>query len=79
MLSEPAAMAFALASRSDQHRLAAIFDGVKAAPFRRGDFQERDAQGRINEVLVIGNWLVTYWSDHAVRELRVVRVERVDD
>jgi hypothetical protein len=52
---------------------------VKATPFRAGDLQERDAQGRVHEVLVVGEWLVTYWLDHAVRELRVVRLEQNED
>jgi len=72
-------MTLATASRPAQRKLAVILDEVKAAPFRPGDLQERDAQGRVNEVLVVGDWLVTYWPDHAVRELRVVRLEQVED
>lgn len=72
-------MALVTASRRDQRELALILDDLKTAPFRPGDLQERDAQGRVNEVLVVGDWLVTYWPDHAVRELRVVRLERVED
>lgn len=72
-------MAFAAAGRGDQRKLATLLDGLKAAPFRRGDLEERDSQGRVNEVLVEGEWIVTYWPDHSVRELRVIRLERVDD
>lgn len=72
-------MTLATAARSEQRKLAVILDDVKAAPFRPGDLQERDAQGRVNEVLVVGEWLVTYWPDHAARELRVVRLEQVED
>jgi hypothetical protein len=79
VLSEAAAMTLATASRAEQRKLTVILDEVKAAPFRPGDLQERDAQGRVNEVLVVGDWLVTYWPDHAVRELRVVRLEQVED
>jgi hypothetical protein len=79
VLNEAAAMRLAAATRAEQRQLALILDGVKAAPFRTGDLQERDVQGRINEVLVVGNWIVTYWPDHAVRELRVVRLEQVGD
>jgi hypothetical protein len=79
VLSEAAAMTLATAARSAQRKLAVILDEVKAAPFRPGDLQERDAQGRVHEVLVVGAWLVTYWPDHAVRELRVVRLEQVED
>ena len=79
VLSEGAAMTFATVALRDRRKLAAILDRLKATPFRHGDLQERDASGRVNEVLVIGEWLVTYWPDHAARELRVVRVERIED
>jgi len=79
VLSEAAAMTFALAARARQRRLAAVLDRLKAAPFRRGDLQERDSQGRENEILVADDWIVTYWPDHAAREMRVVRLERVED
>jgi len=79
VLSEAAAKALATAARGAQRKLAVILDDVKAAPFRPGDLQERDTQGRVNEVVVVGDWLVTYWPDHAVRELRIVRLERVED
>lgn len=45
-------MTFATAARPDQRKLAVILDGVKAAPFRPGELQERDAQGRVHQVLV---------------------------
>lgn len=82
VLSEAAAKALAPGSRGAQRKLAVMLDNVKAAPFRPGDLQERDTQGRVNEVVEVvevGDWLVTYWPDHAVRELRIVRLERVED
>lgn len=71
-------MVFATAARSEQRRVAAVMEQMKVAPMRRGDLQERDAQGRDNEILVVGDWVVTYWPDHATREIRVVRLERVE-
>jgi len=44
-----------------------------------GDFQQRDTAGRLHEVALIYDWLVTYWTDHAVRELRIVNLEQVED
>ena len=71
-------MIFATAARSEQRRMAVVLEQMKAAPMRRGDLQERDAQGRDNEILVVGDWVVTYWPDHATREICVVRLERVE-
>lgn len=66
-------------SRPQQRRLGVILDGLKAVPLRSSDFQQRDAAGRLHEVALIDDWLVTYWCDHAVRELRIVNLEQVED
>ena len=79
VLDETAAMTLATVSRPQQRRLGVILDSLKAVPLRPGDFQQRDATGRLHEVALIDDWLVTYWSDHAVRELRIVNLEQVED
>jgi len=79
VFSEAAAARLVAASRAEQRKVAAILDGIKAAPGRPGDLQEWDAQGRKNEVLVVDDWIVTFWPDDAVREVRIVRLERVED
>jgi hypothetical protein len=56
-----------------------ILDELKCTPFRRGDLQEQDSRGRDNEVFIAGDWLVTFWVDHAAREIRIVRLESADD
>jgi hypothetical protein len=79
VLDEMAAMKLVAVSRPQQRRLVVILDGLKTAPFRLGDFQQRDAAGRLHEVALIDDWLVTYWSDHAAREVRIVGLEQVED
>lgn len=59
--------------------MSVILDDLKAAPFRGGDLQERDAKGRLCEIVIGADWLVTFWVDHAVREIRVLRLESVDE
>ncbi len=46
-------------------------------PHLSGDYQEQNEEGRPREVLLRGRFLVTFWTDHAVREVRIVRVEKV--
>ncbi len=62
-----------------RRRLLAVLAQVAVDPFRSGDLQQRDPAGRVHEVALLGEWLVTYWPDHAVREIRVVAPERADD
>jgi uncharacterized protein YfdQ (DUF2303 family) len=79
VLNEEAAPFLVGASRPAQRRLSVVMDELKASPFLVGDLQELDEQGRENQILVIGNWVVTYWVDHAVKEIRIARLECVDE
>ncbi len=79
VLNEDAARFLVQASRPAQRRLNVVLDELKTSPFRLGDLQELDEEGRENEILAIGNWMVTYWTDHAAREIRVTRLESTDE
>lgn len=54
-----------------------IFDALASNPFVAGDFTERGPSGRVYQVKVYGDLIVTYWAEHAVREIRIVRCEVV--
>ncbi len=62
-----------------RRRLLGVLGQVADDPFRAGDLQQPDPAGRVHEVILLGEWLVTYWPDHAVREIRIVALERADD
>ena len=47
-------------------------------PLTEGDFEELTPAGRKVQVKVFENLIVTYWADHAARELRVLRCEVID-
>jgi hypothetical protein len=55
-----------------------IFSFLAKHPMTKGDFEELTPGGRILQVKVFENVIVTYWADHAVRELRILRCEVVD-
>ena len=50
---------------------------LASAPTTSGDLTERDDTGRTLQVIALSDHVLTYWSDHAVRELRIVKLERV--
>lgn len=39
--------------------------------------RETDSQGRTVEVLLHEEWLVTFWADHAVKQVHIVELEVV--
>jgi hypothetical protein len=45
-------------------------------PQRKGVEQVRDETGRTNEVLYTAHFRVTYRSDHAVQEVRIMDIRR---
>lgn len=59
----------------DQQKLRDFFRRLGANPFLPGDSQVPDANGRLNEVKGHGRFVVTYWPDHAVSEVRIAAVE----
>lgn len=79
ILHEQAWVALATTEGAAQRRLLALLDELKVGPFRSGDFQQRDASGRTNEVLLLGDWLLTFWSDHAACEIHVANLEKIED
>ncbi|MBA2430515.1 MAG: hypothetical protein H0V56_00185 [Chthoniobacterales bacterium] len=57
---------------SDRQQLVKFFQALADDPYRRGDFNGTNADDRAVEVALCGRFLVTYWSDHAVKQVRVV-------
>ncbi len=55
-----------------------VFDILARHPLTKGDFEEEAPSGRIHQVKVFDNLIVTYWTDHAVREIRIIRCEVVE-
>ena len=46
-------------------------------PYLSSDRRVRSAAGREYERRRFSRWLITYWSDHAVQEVRIVDAERL--
>lgn len=48
---------------------------IERAPFTLGDYTELDEDGRELQIVVMTRIAVAYWTDHAMREVRVARIE----
>ena len=50
-------------------------DRVEREPSMSGDYTEQDEDRRELQVVVLSRVAIAYWPDHAVKEVRVVRIE----
>ncbi len=48
---------------------------IAADPYLVGDFKDSDDIGRPLEVKLVGSYAITYWADHAVKEIKIVNLE----
>lgn len=61
----------------EQRRLGVVFRSLAHDPFRPGNYTTKDDCDRIVQNLLIDDWVITYWPDHAVRELRIAEIAQV--
>ena len=59
----------------DRRELIRFFETLESDPFRAGDFQVRDETGRTQQVMCVRGFLITFYSDHAVKEVRITEIE----
>jgi hypothetical protein len=66
--------AFQLPKRR-QRQVAQLARRLADIPFVRSDYSSPDESGRVIEHLLIGDFVFSYWVDHAVLEVRFVDIE----
>ena len=64
-------------SKSKQREVFKLIYQIASFPFQYGDYAEVDPQGRTVQFLMLGEYVIGFWSDHAVRELRIVEIDEV--
>jgi hypothetical protein len=52
-----------------------VIETLAADPFLEPDLEEHGPSGRRYSILLRENILITYWVDHAIKELRILRIE----
>jgi hypothetical protein len=68
---------FASQTSRQRETLIQIFDVLARHPLAAGDYREVGHSGRAFEVTLAEDVIVTWWADHAAKEVRIVRLERV--
>ncbi len=61
-----------------QTQISAFIDSLGNAPSQVGDCTERDESDRQIEIKVIGQYAITFWADHAVKEIKIADIRRAD-
>lgn len=73
---EQAALTILAADDDERRELIDVCDALARNPGRRGAEQVIDEVGRTNEVVYTAHFRVTFWADHAVKEVRIMDVRR---
>ena len=68
---------FSCGTKRQREELLRIFSTLAASPYQRGDWQQRTMTGRELQVKRFGRWLVWYWLDEPVLEVRIIDVEKI--
>jgi hypothetical protein len=69
---------FAGSTNRQRQELLRIFDFLSNEPFSEGDTTQSDHAGRRCQVKRFGPWTVTYWSEHLVKEIHILDVQRLE-
>jgi hypothetical protein len=61
--------------RKRQRRAIRLVRRLASHPFGRSDYVLPDASGRLQEHLLLEDFVFVYWLDHVTRELRITDLE----
>jgi hypothetical protein len=61
----------------DRQKLLKVLEILADEPMQKGNFETKDATGRVIQIKAAGRFLISYWPDALIKELRVINIERV--
>ncbi len=62
----------------DRRRILSFLESLANTPDLVGDYTESDDTGRRIQIKIVGEYALSYWADHPVKEVKVVRIEKAD-
>ena len=65
-------------SRVERDLVHSFLESLANDPDRPGDYIECDDAGRSVQIKIVGDFALTYWADHAVKEVKVTKIEKAD-
>lgn len=76
-LASKAATFLVWLSKARQRKWIGLLFQLAGNPFQFGDSSESNESGREAQFILVQDLLTAFWADHAVRELRIVDIEKV--
>lgn len=61
-----------------RRRISNFIDSLATAPSMSGDYSHIDPSGRTIEIKVMGAYAITFWADHAAREIKIIDIRSAD-
>jgi hypothetical protein len=77
VLDEAAFQCFVSSRATERRKLLRAFEELRAEPHREADYHANDATGRTLDVWANRPFLITYWLDSFVSEIRIVNIQRI--
>lgn len=68
---------FTECSKREREDLLKIFKALAESPYQMGEWQQKTKSGGELQVKRFGKWLVSFWLDDPVLEIRIVDVKKV--
>ncbi len=62
-------------TKSERQSLVDFFTVLSNNPSMTSDFQAKDSSGRPIYLKKYKKWIITFWADHAVKEVRILNIE----
>jgi hypothetical protein len=77
VLDEAVFQSFVALRATDRRKALEAFERLRCNPTCKADFTTSDSTGRALSVIGLKPFLVTYWLDVFVSEIRIVNIQRI--
>ncbi len=78
VLITDAILEFSRIRKRDRDEIRMFLRSLRSNPYQEGDHVELDEVDRILHVNIVGKIALTYWADHAAKEVKVTNVRSAD-
>jgi hypothetical protein len=77
VLDEDAFHFFLSRRAQERKRLLTVFAQLRNDPYQKTSYTAKDSTGRDLSISVVQPFLITFWLDAAVTEIRIVNIQKV--